>query len=150
MARELNPDIVVMDLNLSGVDLDGIEAAKEIRLATDAKILLLTSYEKPEIIISASKRAFASCYVYKSQCQTIADIIYRTAASDTPQEHFIKDMLWNELTAAERGVLNDLLNGNAEKTQTSSAKTVANQKTGIFRKFGLRNTDELIKIFRNW
>jgi CheY-like chemotaxis protein len=72
-ARSMRPDVVLMDLNLSGDDLDGIDAAKEIRLATDAKVLLLTSYEKPDVVIQAAKRAFASGYIFKSQCKTLAD-----------------------------------------------------------------------------
>lgn len=148
LALKLKPDIVVMDLNLSGSELDGIEAAKEIRLTTGAKILLLTSYEKPEIIINASKKTFASGYVFKSQCQTLADTIHKTATSSTPQGEFIKELLIGELTPAERGVLNHLLEGDTD-TLPSSLKTIANQKTSIFRKLGLRNTSELIRVFRN-
>lgn len=89
LAKELSPDIVLMDLSLSKSELDGIEAAREIRIVTAAKILLLTSFEQPEIIIKASKRAFASGYVFKSQCQTLPDIVRKTAISHTPQEQFI-------------------------------------------------------------
>ena len=149
-ARRLSPDIAVMDLNLSGIELDGIEAAKDIRLTTDAKVLLLTSYEQPEIITNASKRAFASGYIYKSQCQTLADTIYKTATSNTPLEHFIKELLLKELTYAERGVLSDLLAGVADTLHPSSLKTIRNQKTSIFKKLGLKNTQELIHIFNNW
>ena len=66
MAVKLKPDIVIMDLNLSGNELDGIETAKNIRLKTDAKILLLTSYEKHDVVINASKKAFASGYIFKN------------------------------------------------------------------------------------
>ena len=149
-AVRLRPDVVVMDLNLSGSELDGIAAAKEIRLATDAKVVLLTSYEQPEIIIDASKRAFASGYVFKSQCTVLTDTIYKTSVSNTPQEVFIKELLLNELSYAERSVLNELLSGEVEAAAQSSQKTKANQKTSIFKKLGLRNTNELIHIFRNW
>ncbi|MDR2712918.1 MAG: response regulator transcription factor [Clostridiales bacterium] len=150
MAHMLQPDIVVMDLNLSGKALDGIEAAKEIRLTTGAKILLLTSYEQPDVIITASKRAFASGYVFKSQCQNLTDIIYETATSNTPQEGMIKELLLKELSPAERSILTDMLEANADKLSLSSAKTVANQKTSIFRKLGFKNTRELISVFKNW
>ena len=152
MAQRLRPDIVLMDLNLSGHELDGAAAAKEIRLKTDAKILLLTSYEQPEIIISQSKKAFASGYVFKSQCQTLTDVIYKTATSRTPQEQFIKELLLQELSHAERKVFNALLGENIDFA--SSKKTIDNQKTSIFKKLGLDGmkyrTKELIHIFRNW
>jgi len=149
MAQSLKPDIVVMDLNLSGSELDGIEAAKNIRLTTDAKVLLLTSYEQPEIIINASKKAFASGYVFKSQSQILTDI-YKTATSHTPQEEFIKELLLGELTPAERGVVSNMLEGNEDTLSSSSLKTVANQKTSIFKKLGVKKTSELIRIFRSW
>ena len=150
MARNLAPDVVIMDLNLSGSELDGVDAAKEIRLTTNAKVLLLTSYEQPEIIISASKSSFASGYVFKSQCQTLADTIYRTAVSATPQAQFIKELVLSELSPAERGLLKDLIEGNIDTLSASSLKTIANQKTSIFKKLGLKSTGELTRLFRNW
>ena len=147
LSKAMKPDIVLMDLNLSGSELDGIEAAKEIRLATGAKILLLTSFEQPEIIINASKRAFASGYVYKSQCQTLADTVYKTATSITPQELFIKEIIINDLTSAEQGVIKNMAEG---VINVASFSTVANQKTSIFRKLGIRNTDELVKLIKHW
>jgi len=147
LAKELKPDIVLMDLNLSGSELDGIDAAKEIKLATGSKILLLTSFEQPEITINASKKAFASGYVYKSQCQTLADTVYRTATSITPQELFIKELIVNELTSAEQGVVKDMAAG---VMSASSFSTIANQKTSIFKKLGIKSTDELVRVIKNW
>jgi DNA-binding NarL/FixJ family response regulator len=151
MAREHNPAVVVTDLNLSGSELDGIDAAKEIRLTTGAKILLLTSFEQPDIVIDAAKKSFASGYIFKSQCSTLlTDTIYKIATSKTPQELFIRELLVGELTSAERSVLNDLITGNTKAAVSSSLKTIANQKTSIFKKLGLRNTDELFAVFRDW
>jgi DNA-binding NarL/FixJ family response regulator len=151
MAREHNPGIVVTDLNLSGSELDGIDAAKEIRLTTGAKILLLTSFEQPGIVIDAAKKAFAAGYIFKSQCSTLlTDTIYKTATSVTPQELFIRELILAELTSAERSVLDDLTAGNTKAATPSSLKTIANQKTSIFKKLGLKNTDELFAVFRNW
>ena len=66
MAIAYKPDIVVMDLNLSGTALDGIEAAKEIRVRTGIRVLLLTAYENEDIVLNASKKAFASGFIFKS------------------------------------------------------------------------------------
>ena len=148
LAAKYMPDIVLMDLNLSKNELDGIEAAKEIRLATHAKILLLTSFESPEIIIQASKRAFASGYIFKSQSQTLVDTIRKTAQSDTPQAQFIKELILQDLSHAERNVIKNILYGSSETH--SSFKTIANQKTQIFKKLGIKNTQQLIHLFENW
>jgi len=150
MARELNPDVVLMDLNLSNSELDGIEAAREIRLTTDSKVILLTSFEQEETVLGASKQSFASGYIFKSHHMKIADTVYETAVSKTPQELFIKELLLSELTTAERAVMKYLLEGDEYMPASSSAKTIANQKTNIFKKLGLRNTDELINVFKNW
>ena len=148
MAQKNKPDVIVMDLNLSGSELDGIEAAKEIRLTTDAKVLLLTSFEQPDIVLSACKKAFASGYIFKSQCSTLADTIYMTATSRTPQGLLIKELVLNDLTSAERGVLKELIEGNPVTASASS--TIANQKTSIFKKLGIRNTGTAIRVFKNW
>jgi DNA-binding NarL/FixJ family response regulator len=147
-AKKQNPDVVLMDINLSGRELEGIQAAKEIRLATDAKVLLLTSFEQPEIVIGACKKAFASGYVFKSQCGALNNTILKTAESVTPQALLIKELVLQELSEAERGVVSMLANG--EASIQSAFKTVANQKTSIFRKLGLKNTTELLHIMRNW
>ena len=148
LALKYMPDIVLMDLNLTKNELDGIETAKEIRLLTSAKILLLTSFESPDIIIQASKQAFASGYIFKSQCQTLLDTIRRTAASHTPQELFIKELILQDLSHAERNVIQNILYGDSEVH--SSFKTIANQKTQIFKKLGIKNTQQLIHLFKNW
>jgi DNA-binding response OmpR family regulator len=41
MARELNPDVIVLDLGLPG--LDGIEVCRQVRLFSDCYILILTA-----------------------------------------------------------------------------------------------------------
>lgn len=46
MSQRLRPDVVLMDLNLPG-GIDGVAAARAIRLTTDARVLLLTSCEDP-------------------------------------------------------------------------------------------------------
>jgi len=150
LACLLYPDVVVMDLNLSGVALDGIEAAREIRVKTGSRILLLTAYEGHDTIVNASEKAFASGYVFKSHFRMIADIVYETATSKTPQKELIRELILRELSPAERSIFNDILNGAISGLAYQSASTIANQKTSIFKKLGLKNTKELIKVFSNW
>lgn len=147
LAQKLRPDVVLMDLNLPG-GLDGVAAARTIRLTTDARVLLLTACEEPDTIINASRQAFASGYIFKSQCQTLVDIICRTCEASTPQAAFIKELALSALSPAERNVVDMLLRGDVELSSTG--KTIANQKTSIFRKLGLHSTAELVRVFRTW
>ena len=147
MAAGLKPDVVLMDLSLSICEYDGIAAARDIRVATGAKILLVTSFEQHDIVINASKRAFASGYVFKSDYRDLADTIYMTATSITPQECFIRELLLGELSPAERSVFEGIIAGDCSSQTASSLKTIANQKTSIFKKLGVKSTNELETVF---
>lgn len=64
MAGRLQPDLIIMDINMSR--MCGIEATAEIkRKNPDAKIVVLTSEVKPSVVV-ASLRAGASNYMPKS------------------------------------------------------------------------------------
>ena len=136
-----------MDLNLS-YEMEGIEAAKEIKLATSSKILLLSSIEEHEKMIHACKKSFASGYVCKNLSGILINTIHMIAGSDnTPTGNFIKELIMNELTIAERHVFNGILEGRV--AYSPADRTTANQKTSIFKKLGIKNTRELIHIFNN-
>ena len=64
LAQQLHPDLVLMDVNLSG--MDGTEATQRI-LAIDAhtRVLLLSTYEEDEYVARA-RECGASGYVPKS------------------------------------------------------------------------------------
>lgn len=148
LAQAARPDIVLMDLNLTKNELDGIGAAREIGLHTPAKVLLLTSFEQPEVVIRASKRAFACGYIFKSGYSLLPEIIVSAATTHTAQEQMIRELILQDLSPAERSVLGVMLGG--ENTLRSADKTIINQKTNIFKKLGLRNTSELVQMFRRY
>ena len=145
LASSLEPDIVLVDLNLTGSRLDGIEAARQIRIRTNAKVLLLTSIEEPSTIISASKQSFASGYIFKSQCQSLCRQIREVYSGPTVQELFIRELILKDLSAAEKTIF-DMITGKKVHI-LSSEKTIANQKTNILKKLGLKNQKELLHIF---
>lgn len=145
-ALEVKPDIVLMDLNLSEAELDGIEAARNIRIQTDAKILILTSFDNPDIIHDASMRSFASGYVFKHQPELLIDNIRELAHGHTAQEYLIMSMLAASLSPAEKTVFQMMLGKDVDLL--SSQKTIANQKTGILKKLGVRSQKELRHIFK--
>lgn len=145
LAKQLFPDIVLMDLNLSATRMDGIDAAREIRLAIRTHVVILTVYENPEVVLEASKRAFASAYIFKSQFSILPELLRAVAKGPTPQEWMIRSLILGDLSAAERAVF-DIMMG--KKIELFSApKTIANQKTNILKKLGLRSQWELTQIF---
>jgi len=65
MARELNPDVAVVDIEMPV--LDGLEAARQIKkLGGQVKVIFLTVHEDPDMI-SLCFQAGALGYVIKSR-----------------------------------------------------------------------------------
>ena len=144
-AVRLQPDIVLMDLELPGSGTDGAEAARSIRMQTPARVLILTADDDPATVIRASVYAFASGYMLKNQASLLLPTIRETAAGPTPQSHLICSALMQTLTSAERSVLQQMLG--QEVQLHSSAKTIANQQTSVLHKLGLPDRQMLRHIF---
>ncbi len=53
LARELRPDIVVMDIKFEGEEYDGIDAARILTEERIAPVLLLTAYSQRELVVRA-------------------------------------------------------------------------------------------------
>ncbi len=146
MIYEKKPDIVLMDLNLGVSHLDGIRLSREIRIRTDAKVLILTAFETPDMIFRAAEEAFASGYLFKSQMSFLVENIRATAEGYTAQEYLIASAALSCLSEAEKAVFYIMMG--KENTLLSSPKTIANQKGRIVKKLGLENQKELIHVFR--
>lgn len=145
LAEKLKPDLVLMDLNLSLAELDGVDAAREIRLCTDARIVILTAFETPQIVTDACKRAFASGYIFKSQFEMLTETVRKTVEGRTPQECLIRSLILSELSPAERSVFSMMLG--QDMHLQSSHKTIANQRTALLKKLGLKSQKELVHLF---
>ena len=145
MIVETNPDIVLMDLSLGNSALNGAEAAREIRLQTDSRVIILTSHENYDTVIHASTQALASAYLFKSNFSVLIPTIRETARGVTPQAQLICSAL-APLTNAERSVLLRILG--EDVSLHSSSKTISNQQTGILRKLDLPGRRELTHIFK--
>ncbi|WP_433441914.1 response regulator [Pseudoflavonifractor sp.] len=139
------PDVVLMDLALPTDPVEGVMAARRIRLETRAKVILLTSYEEPETVVRASVEALASAYVLKSQFPLLVPTIRETARGVTPQSHLICSALLKNLTPAEMSVFRYMLG--TPVTLHSSEKTIANQQTSVLHKLGLQNKQQLRHVF---
>ncbi|MFJ9456831.1 response regulator [Kitasatospora sp. NPDC101447] len=81
LARELRPDVVVMDIRMPG--MDGIEATRQVTAEPDPpKVLVLTTFDDDEYVYGAL-RAGASGFLLKSMAlDAILDAIRVVAAGD--------------------------------------------------------------------
>jgi DNA-binding NarL/FixJ family response regulator len=146
LAYTKNPTIVLLDLSLTFGELDGIEVARKIRCQTNAKILIVTSFEDYDTVINACMKSFASGYIFKSQFDTLLQTVKYTARGNTPQEHLIRSLILNQLSDAEKVVLMKMKGDKI--SLNSSSKTIANQKTSILKKLGLKNQKVISHLFR--
>jgi len=54
LAEELRPDLILMDIKLQG-DIDGIEAADQIRTRLDIPVVYLTGYAEEDVLLRAKR-----------------------------------------------------------------------------------------------
>ncbi|KZE49293.1 two-component system response regulator [Brevibacillus parabrevis] len=151
-------DIVLMDINLTENNLDGIETAMElISLQADCKIIMLTSLTAEDVIVE-SFSAGAVNYISKSSFKEIPEAIraahnrqsaiHPTAAAALRNE-FLR--LKNEenqklLSPAEKDILQLIHQG---KTQTQieqslhiTKRTIKNHINRILKKMGVKTSKE--------
>ncbi|WRS26133.1 response regulator transcription factor [Oscillospiraceae bacterium MB08-C2-2] len=145
LCSELQPDIVLMDLCLSTAGLEGIEISREICRRTDAAVIILTSHENPHIVVDSCVKSMASGYIFKSQFNIIAETIRKTLNGHTPQLYLINSLILAQLSPAERTVFDAIIDN--DTYTLSSHKTIANQKTSIYKKLGIKNQGELLHLW---
>ena len=162
MAKELKPDVVIMDIAMP--DLNGIEATRQIVADEPSiKIVALSMHSKKQYIVEILK-AGASGYLLKdcafkelakavrvvSRNQTylspkIADIITEDYLGNLPED----SSAFSILTKREREVLQLLAEGKATKQIANelhvSVKTIETHRRNTMKKLDINNVAELTK-----
>ena len=112
LARELRPDLVIMDIQMP--DLDGIDAARLLTEESIAPVLLLTAYSQQELVERA-KQAGVVGYIVKpfreSDLKPAVEVAlarYREFQTLQSQLHDLKESLQTrKLVERAKGLLMD-------------------------------------------
>ncbi|MBM3270014.1 MAG: response regulator transcription factor [Candidatus Sericytochromatia bacterium] len=161
-ARELGPDLVIMDVTMPRID--GLAATTEIkRVLPTTKILILSMNEGDEFLFKALK-AGGSGYVYKRAAEAelhnaIKEVMRGgTYVREAMQQRLVQDALerWEhgdnrpveELTPREKEVLaliaSGLTNQEIADKLVISVRTVETHRSHIIDKLGIRKRSELV------
>jgi DNA-binding NarL/FixJ family response regulator len=157
LARELDPDVILMDVRMP--NLDGVEATRQlVEAGTRARILVLTTFDLDEYVYAAI-RAGASGFLLKDvepaelvdaiRVVAAGNSLFGPAATERLVARFAQQAgpdaghALDELTDREKEILTLLASGlsNAELAETLflSETTVKTHVSSILRKLRVRD-----------
>ena len=167
LARELQPDVVVMDISMP--DLNGVEASHRIKeQAPQARIIALSMHTSQQFI-NKMFCAGVSAYVVKSGAfDDLAVAIRRSRRNETFMSQSVTDIVVQNyvhnlarpdrdgaspLTTREREVLQLIAEGNATKAIAESlhvsVNTIDTHRRHIMQKLNRRSVAKLTKYAIN-
>lgn len=159
LACELSPDIALLDLRMPA--LDGLEAAREIRVrCPETRAVLLTEFDDDTYVLEAL-RAGVRGYVLKSQAGVDLVTTLRQVAEGalylSPRiSNAVVDTYWGDrspanhsLSERELQVLRMVAEGNTTQQIATALgvtpKTVDSHRARIMRKLGIHGTAGLVR-----
>ena len=160
--RELQPDIVLMDLGMSG--MDGLTAMREIKASwPHVRVLILTQHENKEYILPALKLGASGYVLKRAEGDELLMAIRSVYAGETFFDPAINVIIVDDmrriaqspsdpletLSAREREVMMLLASGltyqQVAETLFISVKTVDFHRANVLRKLDLTSRTDLTK-----
>jgi DNA-binding NarL/FixJ family response regulator len=164
-AIELRPDIIILDISMP--DLNGVDAARRIRMVSKNIEILILSVHYSDQLIREIVGSGARGYVLKSDpdhdlvvaVETLArhKPFFTSQAAEVIKSGFdegervtkIPKLLGNRLTSREREIIQLIAEGNKNNEIASSLgvsfKTVVTHRCNVMRKLEMHNTSELVR-----
>lgn len=163
LARELCPDIVIIDIGMP--DLNGIDAARQIIAEVDQVKIIALSMHSDKRFVAQMFKAGASAYLLKDcafeELAQAVDIVVAGQTYLSPEiagpvmEDYVRHLTTTDssgfsvLTAREREVLQLLAEGKATKEVAAqlhvSIKTIETHRQQIMNKLKVRSLADLTK-----
>jgi DNA-binding NarL/FixJ family response regulator len=159
LARELHPDVAVLDLMMPG--LNGLDAAHELRQAAPAtKLVLLTTQTGEKHLLLALKAGFKGCVFKSHQAQDLVHAIREVAQGGTYLHPEMSqavvqaylgsgELMAEPLSSRERQVLQLIAEGKGTKQVAValgvSVKTVESHRSRLMKKLNIRETAGLVR-----
>nr|WP_143186176.1 MULTISPECIES: response regulator transcription factor [Paenibacillus] len=168
LAQEYNPEVVLMDLVMDG--MDGIETTRQLlKLYPDCKVIVLTSYLDDEKMYPVIEAGAFSYLLKTSRASEVADAIRAAARGQSVLESQVASKMMNrfrsnakggeapaykELTEREMEVLKLLAQGKSNQDIADQLiigiKTVKFHVTNILAKLGVEDrTQAAIYAYKN-
>ena len=160
--RELQPDIVLMDIGMPG--MDGLAATREIKsFQPDTKILILTQHENKEYVLPSLKIGASGYVLKRADGDELLQAIRRLFAGETffdprvtgvladNDHHDMQESVdpFDTLTEREREVFIMLARGNTYQQIADAlfitVKTVDFHRANTMRKLGISSRSELVR-----
>ncbi|HBV87072.1 response regulator transcription factor [Desulfosporosinus sp.] len=159
MVQQLNPDVVLMDIAMKG--MDGLTATKDIlAVSPKTKVVLLTQHENKEYILPALKIGAAGYVLKRAAADEVVNAIRATYQGRSFLDPEIADIVVNayrqgsedayeSLTEREREILILLAKGHTNNEIAPilniSPKTVDYHRSNLMKKLKLHSKVELTK-----
>lgn len=154
LAKEMRPDVVVMDFMMPG--MDGAEAtAAVLRASPESKVLVLTTYGTSVDIARALKCGATGAVTKNLSNEELADAIRATARGERMLSAEIESSLSeaesdNGLTARQREVLDSITRGLSNDDIAGmlgiSKVRVKQHLAALYQKLGAANRAEAVAI----
>jgi len=165
MARELKPDIAVLDISMP--ELNGVDAAKRIRKESPSTEILILSMHYTDQLIRDILEAGIRGYIVKTDSDRDLMIAVETLANHKPfltpratevmltsfkegkMRPELPTALRERLTTREREIVQLLAEGKSSKEVASSlsisVKTAETHRANIMRKLQIHTVSELVR-----